>query len=99
MQMIKLFSPVMIIIKEIIRCQLQIKKLYLYLKKGAKILADDGTLSFIVDKVIKKDIHCFCLNKGKLRSKKGINVPDISFKQELLTKKDKKLLDFPKVLV
>ena len=72
------------------------KKLYLYLKKGAKILADDGTLSFIVDKIIKKDIHCLCLNKGKLRSKKGINVPDIIFKQELLTKKDKKVLEFCK---
>ena len=54
------------------------KKLYLYLKRGAKILADDGTLSFKVDKVIKKDIHCICLNKGKLRSKKGINVPFLS---------------------
>ncbi len=72
------------------------KKLYLYLKKGAKILADDGTLSFMVDKVVKKDIHCKCLNKGKLRSKKGINVPNISFKQELLTNKDKKFLDFSK---
>ena len=29
------------------------KKLYLYLKKGAKILADDGTLSFRVNHVIK----------------------------------------------
>ena len=27
------------------------KKLYLYLKKGSKILVDDGTLSFIVEKV------------------------------------------------
>ena len=72
------------------------KKLYLYLKKGEKILADDGTLSFIVDKIIKKDIYCLSLNKGKLRSKKGINVPNISFKQELLTNKDKKFLDFSK---
>ena len=74
------------------------KKLYLYLKKGAKILADDGTLSFIVDKIIKKDIHCLCLNKGKLRSKKGINVPDIIFKQELLTKKDKNSLNSARML-
>ncbi len=72
------------------------KKLYLYLKKGTKILADDGTLSFKVDKVVKKDIYCICLNKGKLRSKKGINVPNINLKQELLTIKDKKFLDFCK---
>ena len=61
-----------------------------------KILADDGTLSFEVHKIVKKDIHCVSLNKGKLRSKKGINVPNISFKQELLTNKDKKFLDFCK---
>ena len=47
-------------------------------------------------KKCKKDIHCICLNKGKLRSKKGINVPDILFKQELLTNKDRKFLDFSK---
>ncbi len=72
------------------------KKLHLYIKKGVKILADDGTLSFMVIKVNKKDIHCLCLNKGKLRSKKGINVPNILIKQELLSSKDKKFLDFSK---
>ncbi len=72
------------------------KKLYFYLKKGVKILADDGTLSFIVEKVIKKDIYCRCLNKGKLRSKKGINVPNIFIKQELLSQRDKKFLNFAK---
>ena len=72
------------------------KKLHLFVKKGVKILADDGTLSFIVQKVIKKDIYCLCLNKGKLRSKKGINVPNIFLKQELLTNRDKKFLDFAK---
>ena len=68
------------------------KKLYLYVKKGERIIADDGTLSFTVDRVVKIDIYCLCLNKGKLRSKKGINVPNIAFKQELLTKKDKNFL-------
>ena len=46
------------------------KKLYLYIKKGEKILADDGTLSFKVQKVSNKDIYCLCLNKGELKSKK-----------------------------
>ena len=72
------------------------KKLYLYLKKGNKILADDGTLSFKVQKVVKKDIYCVCLNKGQLKSKKGINVPGVKIKQNLLTEKDKLFLNFAK---
>ncbi len=81
-----------------IKVPLTNKKLYLYLKKGTKILADDGTLSFKVDKVVKKDIYCICLNKGKLRSKKGINVPNINPKAEFITTKDKNFLDFCRAL-
>ena len=78
------------------KISLTYKKLFLYVKKGVKIFADDGTLSFLVEKVVKKDIYCICLNKGKLRSKKGINVPNIFIKQELLSTNDKKFLKFAK---
>ena len=74
------------------------KTLYKFLSKGQKILADDGTLSFEVNKVIKKDIYCKCKTKGKLRSKKGINIPNVKIKQKLVTSKDVRFIEFAKKL-
>ncbi len=74
------------------------KNLYKFLSKGQQILADDGTLTFEVTKIIKKDIYCKCKTKGKLRSKKGINVPNLKIKQNLITPKDIKFIEFAKSL-
>lgn len=61
---------------------------------GAVIFADDGTLSFTVAAVEGRDIHCRAANAGKLRSRKGINVPGISLRTELVTDRDRAMVAF-----
>jgi pyruvate kinase len=58
-------------------------------KKGEKILVDDGKLSFEVistDKV--SDVKTKVLVGGILHSKKGVNLPNTNISQPALTKKD-----------
>ena len=50
------------------------QRLHIFLKKVI-FYADDGTLKFTVIKVIRKDIYIKANVSGKLRSSKGINVP------------------------
>ena len=65
-----------------------------HIKSGAVILADDGTLKFTVTKVAGQDIHCRAEANGILRSCKGINVPYVDLGGELVTERDKKMVDF-----
>ena len=44
---------------------------------GDVILADDGTLKFTVEKVVGQDIHLHAEGPGKLKSRKGVNVPSL----------------------
>ncbi len=64
------------------------------LSVGDTIMADDGTLSFIVTKIDKKDIHCRAKTFGQLKSRKGINVPYVKLNTPLVTERDKKMIDF-----
>jgi pyruvate kinase len=63
---------------------------------GNIILADDGTLKFIVDKIVEKDIYVKALSNGKLTSAKGINVPYVKVKSKLISDKDMAVLDLCK---
>lgn len=63
---------------------------------GASILADDGTLRFTVTEVVGRDIHCRAETAGKLRSRKGINVPYVRLEGELVTDRDRKMVAFAK---
>ena len=64
------------------------------LKPGQTILADDGTLQFKVIEIKGKDILCEAESPGKLRSRKGINVPYVTLKTPLLTDRDKQMILF-----
>ncbi len=64
------------------------------LAKEDIILADDGTLKFVVNKIIGKDIYCIAKTKGKLKSAKGINVPHVNIKSKLITSRDKVMMKF-----
>lgn len=64
------------------------------LTAGAVILADDGTLRFTVSKVVGKDIHCVAETPGTLRSRKGINVPYVKLRTELVTDRDRQMMTF-----
>ncbi len=61
---------------------------------GREILADDGTLGFTVVEVRGRDIVCRAETKGTLRSRKGINVPGLSFDGALVTDRDRGIIDF-----
>ena len=64
------------------------------LSKGQIIFADDGSLKFRIKKVKDRDIYCIALTKGKLRSKKGINVPSIKLDANVIKKRDKEMIQF-----
>ena len=58
------------------------------------ILADDGTLKFTVEKVAGQDIHLRAEGPGRLRSRKGINVPLLSLVGEGVTQRDRDMVAF-----
>ena len=68
--------------------------LFKMVKKGTKIYADDGRLSFEVESVEDKYITLISNCEGTLKECKGINIPESSFGKEELTEKDKYFLDF-----
>lgn len=70
--------------------------LHLDLAAGNTILADDGTLRFTVLRVEGLDIHCRAETAGKLRSRKGINVPYVQLGTRLLTDRDREIVQFAK---
>ena len=58
------------------------------------ILADDGTLRFVVVKVDGRDIHCRAETAGQLKSRKGINVPFVKLKTAMVTERDHQMMKF-----
>ena len=68
--------------------------LHMDLHEGAVVYADDGTLRFTVIGLDGKDILCRADSDGKLRSRKGINVPYVKLGGELLTPRDRMMVGF-----
>ncbi|MFM0030752.1 pyruvate kinase [Paraburkholderia madseniana] len=66
------------------------------LQVGVRIYADDGTLSFLVEKVSGRDVQVVAETAGTLKSRKGINVPEIDLGQELVTQRDREMITFAK---
>jgi pyruvate kinase len=64
------------------------------LKPGTSILADDGTLSFTVSEISGPDIICRAETAGKLKSRKGINVPNVRLVSEMITDRDRHMIRF-----
>ena len=69
---------------------ISLKQLPIDVKKGEKILLDDGKIHLIVKDTNKKDtIKTIVIAGGILYSRKGINLPDTNISDSSLTKKDK----------
>lgn len=66
------------------------------LSAGITLYADDGTLSFVVDRIEGRDIIVRATGDGKLRSRKGINVPAVSLGRDLVTNHDRTMVKFAK---
>lgn len=68
--------------------------LHEFLSPGLEILADDGTLSFTVVRVEGRDIICRANVDGILRSRKGINIPKVPLGDQLITPRDREMVEF-----
>ncbi|MBI5230191.1 MAG: pyruvate kinase [Candidatus Magasanikbacteria bacterium] len=65
-----------------------------WIKKGDRILIDDGQIEATVERVQGTLIHCKVAHGGVIKSHKGINTPDTHLKIASLTAKDKKDVAF-----
>ncbi len=63
-------------------------------KKGDRILLDDGLIALEVIEVNKTEINCFIKNSGFLGENKGVNLPNISVNLPALSSKDIKDIKF-----
>lgn len=57
-------------------------------KRGTKILINDGLVSMAVDSVSGSDIKCTVVDGGLLTDHKGVNVPGVELKMPYLSAKD-----------
>lgn len=65
------------------------------LEPGHRVLFDDGNLrAIVVEKISDVELIVEMENSWKLKSKKGINVPDIALDLSCVTEKDKRDLEF-----
>lgn len=64
------------------------------IKKGDRVLLEDGLLDFIVTKKTPTKIVCKTVTGGMIRTHKGMNFPDSSLALSALTKKDREDLVF-----
>ena len=69
-------------------------KIFQSVKKGDKLLIDDGKVAMQVSKASEKKIECTVLNDGIISDKKGVNCPDSVLDLAPLTEKDKQDLEF-----
>ena len=63
-------------------------------KKGMEILIDDGRLRFHVDTVNDGVLETTVVTGGKMKQKKGVNIPTVQLPVSAITEKDKKDLIF-----
>ncbi|WP_048600607.1 pyruvate kinase [Rubeoparvulum massiliense] len=61
---------------------------------GDRILLDDGLIGLEVLSTTDTEIRCRILNGGELKSKKGVNVPDVQIQLPGITQKDEEDIRF-----
>ncbi|AEV67765.1 pyruvate kinase [Acetivibrio clariflavus] len=70
------------------KCSVSYKELYKDVKKGNRILINDGLVELEVINIKDKDIICEVLNGGTIGNHKGVNVPGVKVNLPSLTEKD-----------
>ncbi|MBE9158296.1 pyruvate kinase [Nodosilinea sp. LEGE 06152] len=63
-------------------------------KPGMQILLDDGLLELRVESVADAKVTCRVLQGGPLKSRKGVNLPDLTLRLPSLTEKDIQDVEF-----
>lgn len=75
-------------------CSVSYKDLPDQLKRGDRVLVDDGNIQLLVDSVSGTDIVCTVLYGGVIRNHKGVNIPGVRLNMPYLSQQDKSDLLF-----
>ena len=75
-------------------CSVTYKDLPHDVHEGGTIMLDDGLIMLRIEKVTDTDITCSVLNNGKIKTKKGVNVPGVHLSMPYLSQKDREDIIF-----
>ena len=70
-------------------CSVTYKDLPHDVHEGGTIMLDDGLIMLRIEKVTDTDITCTVLNNGKIKTKKGVNVPGVHLSMPYLSQRDR----------
>ena len=75
-------------------CSVTYKDLPQDVQPGGTIMLDDGLIMLHIEQVTDTDIICTVLNSGKIKTKKGVNVPGVHLSMPYLSAKDREDIIF-----
>ena len=75
-------------------CSITYKDLPHDVHEGGTIMLDDGLIMLHIEQVTDTDIICTVLNSGKIKTKKGVNVPGVHLSMPYLSQKDREDIIF-----
>ena len=75
-------------------CSITYKDLPQDVAPGGTIMLDDGLIKLQIQTVNDTDIVCTVLNNGKIKNKKGVNVPGVHLSMPYLSQKDREDIIF-----
>ena len=70
-------------------CSITYKDLPQDVHEGGTIMLDDGLIMLHIEQVTDTDIICTVLNSGKIKTKKGVNVPGVHLSMPYLSQRDR----------
>ena len=70
-------------------CSITYKDLPQDVHEGGTIMLDDGLIKLRITSVTDTDISCEVLNSGKIKNKKGVNVPGVHLSMPYLSQRDR----------
>lgn len=70
-------------------CSITYKDLPMDVEPNGTIMLDDGLIKLQIQTVNDTDIVCTVLNSGKIKNKKGVNVPGVHLSMPYMSQRDK----------
>ena len=70
-------------------CSITYKDLPMDVEPGGTIMLDDGLIKLQIQTVNDTDIVCTVLNNGKVKNKKGVNVPGVHLSMPYMSQRDR----------
>ena len=70
-------------------CSITYKDLPMDVEPNGTIMLDDGLIKLQIQTVNDTDIVCTVLNRGKIKNKKGVNVPGVHLSMPYMSQRDK----------